>query len=158
MRSAKAEPHGIAQALAEGAGGRLDAAGRVVFGVARRGAAELTEIADLVQGDLLVAGQVEQGIEQHGAVAGGQNEAVAVRPIGAGRIELQEAPEQNGRRVRHAHRHARMPRLGLLDGVGGQEPDGIGEVAVAGLVVVARLRRGELSSFHWMYPYMYPWK
>jgi hypothetical protein len=70
----------IGDALAERAGGRLDAGGEVVFGVAGGLGAELAELLDLVDRHVLVAEEIERGIEQHRAVAGRQDEAVAIRP------------------------------------------------------------------------------
>ena len=82
-----ADRHG--EALPERPGGRLDArrAGNSPDG--RRRAAELAEVADVVDRRPRVAGQVEQGVDQHRAVAGRQHEAVAVGPFRIGRIVLQ---------------------------------------------------------------------
>src|SRR5258708_20670209 len=57
--------------------------------------AELTEALNLLDCHLRIAGEVEQRIEQHRAVAGGQHETVAVRPVGCGGVELKEKLEQN---------------------------------------------------------------
>ena len=73
-----------------------------------------------------IAGQIEQRIEQHRAVAGRQHEAVAVGPARVGGIEFEELREQHRRDVGHAHRHARMAGLGFLDRVHRQEADGVG--------------------------------
>ena len=117
---------GIGEALAERAGGRLDAGGMAVFGVAGGLRAELAEILDLVDRHVLVAGEIEQRIEQHRAVAGRQDEAVAVGPVRVLRIEFQEAREQHGGDVGGAHRQAGMAGIGLLDGIHGKEADRIG--------------------------------
>ena len=71
----------IAEALAERAGRGLDAGGMAVFGMAGGLGAELAEVLDLVDGHVLVAEEIEQRIEQHRAVAGRQDEAVAVGPV-----------------------------------------------------------------------------
>ena len=55
-------------ALAERAGGGLDALGVEVLGVTRRQRSELAEMLDLVERHVLVAGEIQQGIEQHRAV------------------------------------------------------------------------------------------
>ena len=102
------------QALAERPGGRLDAVEQEILGMAGAGAAELAEVGDLLDRRLLVAGQVEQGVDQHRAVAGRQHEAVAVVPFGSAGIVLQIFGEQDRRRVGHAHRHAGMARIGGL--------------------------------------------
>ena len=84
---------------------------------------------------------MEQRVEQHRAVAGRQHEAVAVRPIGSGGVELQEAGEQHGGDVGHAHRHAGMAGFGLLHRVHGERPDGIGHVLVRHGTVLAHFHR-----------------
>ena len=104
-----------------------------IFGVARRARAELAEALELLDRHLRVAGEVEQRVEQHRAMAGGQHEAVAVGPFGVRGVELQEAREQHGGDVGHAHGHAGMAGIGLLHRVHGQRPDGIGHVLVSRL-------------------------
>ena len=80
----------------------------------------------------VVAGQVQQRVLQHRAVAVGQHEAVAVEPLRIVRVVAQEVVPQHFGDVGHAHRHARMAGLGRLDRVDGEETDGVGEVAAAG--------------------------
>ena len=80
--------HGVGQALAQRAGGGLDA-GRVAdLGVAGGAAVELAEAFELVERQL-VAAEVEQGVEQHRAVAVGEHEAVTVGPGRVRRVVLQ---------------------------------------------------------------------
>ena len=79
-----------------------------------------------------IAGEIEQRIEQHRAVAGREHEAVAVGPGRIGGIEFQELREQHGRDVGHAHRQAGMAGLGLLDRVHRQRADGVGHAVVLG--------------------------
>ena len=74
----------------------------------------------------LVAGEIEQGVDQHRAVARRQHEAVAIRPFRIGRIEFQELREQHGRDVGRAHRQAGVAGFGLLDRVHRQRADGVG--------------------------------
>ena len=52
-------------------------------GMPGRPRSELAEIPDLLERHVLVAGEVEQRIEQHRAVAGRQHEAVAIGPVRA---------------------------------------------------------------------------
>ena len=116
-------------ALAERAGRRLDPGGPAVLGVARGARVELAEALDVLQRDGGVAddlvvgidrldpGQVEQRVEQHRGVPGGEHEAVAAGPDRVGRVEAQEAlPERVGDRGER-HRRARVARVGLLDRV-----------------------------------------
>jgi hypothetical protein len=124
-------PDRVAEALAERPRRHLDPARMAALGMPRRAAAELAETLDLIQRHLFVAGQVEQRVEQHRTVPGRQHEAVAVRPVRVERIELQEAAEQHGGDIGHAHGHAGMAGIGLLDGVHGERADGVGHVAMA---------------------------
>jgi hypothetical protein len=73
------EPDGVGEPLAERAGGDLDAGGVAALGVAGRLRAQLAEGLDLLDRQV-VAGQVEQRVEQRRAVAGGEDEPVAVGP------------------------------------------------------------------------------
>jgi len=95
----------VGEALAERAGGGLDTGRVAVLGVAWGHAAVLAEVLELLEGEI-VAGQVEQGIEEHGAVAGAEDEAVPVVPVGVGRVVAQmPAPEGQGSGG-HAHGQA----------------------------------------------------
>ncbi len=118
--------HRGGDALAQGAGGRLDARRVAVFRVARRGRAPLAEILDLLHRHGLEAGQMQQGIDQHRAVARRQHEAVAVRPVGRGGVVFEELGPQHGGHVGHAHGHALVAGLGLVHGIHGKNADGVG--------------------------------
>ena len=72
-------------------------------------------------------------MEQHRAVPCGQHKPVAVGPVGLARIEPQKLREQNGRDIRHAHRHAGVAGFRLLDGIHGKRPNRIGHVAKFGV-------------------------
>ena len=98
----------IGETLAERAGGRLDAGREAVFGVAGRARAQLAEVLQLIQRHVGVAGEMQKRIEQHRAVAGRQDEAVAVGPVRLRGVELHELGEQHRGDVGHAHRHAGM--------------------------------------------------
>ena len=114
-------------ALAERACRGLDAFGVAVFGMARRLGAPLAEALQLVERHARRAREIEQRVEQHRAVAGGQDEAVAVGPARRGGIELQVAREQHRRDVGRAHGQAGMAGLGLLHAVHREAADGVGE-------------------------------
>jgi hypothetical protein len=81
---------GIAETLAQRSGRGFDADGVPVLGVARRLAVDLAEALDFLDGHLWITGEIEQRVEQHRAVAGGQNETVAIRPVGVLGIEFQK--------------------------------------------------------------------
>ena len=92
--------------------------------------AELAEILDLVERHVLVAGEIQQRIQQHRAVAGRQDEAVAVRPFRIGGVEFQELREQHGGDVGRAHRQAGMAGIRLLDGIHRQRADRVGHTGM----------------------------
>ena len=136
----------VGEALAERAGGGLDARRVAVFGMAGGDRAELAEALDLVDRHRRIAGEIEQRVEQHRAVAGRQHEAVAVGPGRIGRIEFQEAREQDRRHVGHAHRHAGMAGFRLLDRVHRQRADGVGHAAWATAELAAACSRRAVGA------------
>ena len=123
------EAHGVGEALPQGAGGRLDAGGVAIFGVARGLRPQLPEVPDLVQRHVIVAEEIKQRIQQHRPMAGRQDEAVAVRPVGIGGIELEKLREQHGCHIGHAHGHSRVSGVRLLHRIEAEEPDGVRQAA-----------------------------
>jgi hypothetical protein len=89
---------------------------------------ELAEALYLLDPHAVMAGEVEQRIQQHGAMAGGQHEPVAIRPAWVGGIELVEAAPERGRHVGHAHRHAGMAGFRRFHRVDRQRADGVGHL------------------------------
>ena len=136
----------VGETLAERARGRLDARGMAVFGMAGGLGAHLPEALQLPDVHPRIAGEVEERVEQHGAVAGRQDEAVAVGPLGVGGVEAQRLAEEHGGDIGHAHRHARVTRLCRLHGVHRQRPDGIRHVLVQDVGVRDGLRRRGLLA------------
>ncbi len=65
-------------------------------------------------------------------MAGGEHEAVAVRPIRLGRGVAEEAGPERERHRRGAHRRTRMPGVRLLDAVDRERPDRVDGEAVEG--------------------------
>jgi len=114
----------VGEPLTQWAGGRLDAGRVAVLGVAGRAAAPLPERLEIVEAQV-VSGEVQQGVQQHARVAGGEHEPVAVRPRRVGRVVAQMAGEEGVGHRRRAHRHAGVAGVGLLDAVDGQEADGL---------------------------------
>ena len=150
---ARGERHadGVRDPLAERARRRLDARRVPILRMPGRAAPELAEALELVHRQV-VAREVEQRVEQHRAVAGGEHEPVATGPGGIARVEPEVARPQDVRRIRHAHGHARVARARLLDRVHGEEPDrvrglrgqrrvGAGRSAHAGDTTLAAPRR-----------------
>ena len=89
----------VGEALAERAGGDLDA-GRhvdaVALGMAGRERAPLAELLQLVQAQV-VAAEVQRGVEQHRAVAGAEDEPVAVGPVRVLRVVVHDPRRRGGR-------------------------------------------------------------
>ena len=118
---------GGGDALAQRAGGGFDAVRLVDLGMAGGQRAPLAEGPERLDAEARIAGEMEDAVEQHRAVAGGQHEAVAVGPFRGVRVEDQAGAEEGHGGVGHAERQARMAGLGLLDGVHGERADGVGE-------------------------------
>src|SRR3546814_17903781 len=68
-----------------------------IFGLSGAGRIELPEVADVLHRRLLVAGEVKEGVDQHRAVTGREDEPVPVMPMGSLRIVFQIFREEIGR-------------------------------------------------------------
>ena len=108
--------HPGCEPLPERPGCHLDPEPVVDFGMTGRVAAPLPEVAQIIEGEREPT-EVEHGIEQHRAVAVGEHETVAVRPLRISRVDIQIAPPEHHRDVRHAHGHSGMPAVRLLHGI-----------------------------------------
>mmetsp|Transcript_43038 Transcript_43038/g.93615 ORF Transcript_43038/g.93615 Transcript_43038/m.93615 type:complete len:589 (-) Transcript_43038:33-1799(-) len=126
LRRRKAD--GVGDTHAQRARGHLNALSLEVLRVARRLRAPLTELLDVIHGDAGVAREVEHGVLQHAAVAGGQHEAVAVDPLGVLRVEIHLLREEAEADRRLAHGRARVAAVGLVDRIDGEEADGVDAV------------------------------
>ena len=122
----------VGQPLPERAGGGFHAVGDEVLRVPRGAVAELAEVLQLLDRQV-VAGQVQQRVQQHRAVAVGKHETVAVEPLRVGRTVLEVVVPQHLGDVGHAHGHAGVAGLRGLDRVNGEETDGVGEFAAGRL-------------------------
>jgi hypothetical protein len=83
------ETNGVGETLAERTSGDLNAGGVVGLRVTRSLAVDLTEVLEVVHGEV-IAEQVEQGVLQDTAVAVGEDEAVTVEPLGVLGVEPHE--------------------------------------------------------------------
>ena len=119
---------GIGDALAQGAGGCFNACGMAEFRVACGFGTPLAEIADFFHRHVGIAGEMEQGVDQHGTVAGGQDEAVAVGPMRGFGVEFQESGKQHGGDVGGPQGKAGVAGIGLLDRIHRKGADGIGHL------------------------------
>jgi hypothetical protein len=125
-------PHAVGEALAQGTRGDLHA-GRdvdaVALGVAGGQRAPLAEVLELVERQV-VAAEVQHGVQEHRAVAGGEDEAVAVGPRRVCGVVLHDPREEQIGDGSHRHRQPRVPGVGCLDAVHGQRADGVDAQAV----------------------------
>mmetsp|Transcript_60835 Transcript_60835/g.161167 ORF Transcript_60835/g.161167 Transcript_60835/m.161167 type:complete len:209 (+) Transcript_60835:2280-2906(+) len=103
----------VGDALAERAGGDLDASGDVVLRVAGRERAQLAELPQVVEREV-VAGQVEHAVLERARVTVREHEAVAVGPLGVSRRVLHHLCPQLVRDWGAAHCGTRVARVGLL--------------------------------------------
>ena len=120
----------IGDPLTQRPGRGLDPAGVAELRMTGRLRAELAEVPQLVHRHVGIARQMQQRVEQHRPVARAQHEAVAIGPVRAAGIEVQELGEQHGRHIGHAHGHAGVTGVRLLDSIHRQGADGIGHGAV----------------------------
>ena len=109
----------VGDALAQRPGGRFDAGGVAVFGMASGLGAELAEILQLLHRHVLITEQVERGVKEHGAVAGRQHEPVAVGPVRILRIERHHLREQDGGNICCPHWQAGVAGIGFFNGIHG---------------------------------------
>ncbi len=128
---------GVAEALTEGAGGHFDARCVAALGMAGRHAVPLAKALQFRERQR-VAREVKQAVEQHGAVAGGEHEAVAIGPVRVRGIELHVLHPERVSHGRSAHGHTGVARIRLLDGICREDPDGVDAQVFKGLRVEFR--------------------
>src|ERR1700722_6997960 len=116
----------VAYSLPQGPGRSLHSGSDMGLGMSRRQASQLPEALDLFHRHCELfqtlallpppphLGEVQHGIKQHGGVAVGQNEAVAIQPGGIGGVVAQEFLPKTIGHWRQPHRRARMAGVGLL--------------------------------------------
>ena len=114
-------------------------------------AAELAEALQLVERHVGIAGQMQQPVEQHRAMAVRQHKPVTVGPIRRQRIKPQELREQHRGDVGHAHRHAGMAGFRLLDRVHRERAQRVGHMAKFRVPRCGERRRcsGGGGGAHW---------
>ena len=111
--------HGVAEALSQGARRGLDAGSDAPLGVPGGFRVELPEALQVVEADV-VAGQVQQRVEEQAPVTGRQHEPVPVDPPRVRRVVLQDLAVEQRAQLRAPHGQARVPGLGLLDRIHGE--------------------------------------
>jgi len=108
--------HSISNTLSQWTGRGFHASGVAVFRMAGGFAVQLAEVFQVFDG-YVVAGQVQQAVQQHGRVTIGKDEAVTVVEFRVGRVMIEELRPQYFRHFRHTHRRTRVARVGFLYGI-----------------------------------------
>jgi len=80
---------GICDTLTERSRGGFDPFSFVKLGVAGSFTVENAEVLHFVEGEI-VTGKVKPGVDEHGSVSGGEDEAVAVEPFRSGGVKAKE--------------------------------------------------------------------
>ena len=122
LRNGHADGH--RETLAQRTGGDFDAGREAVLRVTRSLGMPLAKVLQVVQRDV-VAGKVQRAVLQHGRMAVGEDEAVAVGPRGVCRIVLHVLDEQQVGQRRQRNGRAGMAVRGLFDGIDCQQPKGV---------------------------------
>ena len=117
----------VGKALAQRASGGFDARSVAELRVASGGRVQLAEVLQLFQAEF-VAAQVQQRVEQHGAVAIRQHEPVAIGPLGVFGVVLEVVIPQHLGNISHTHGGARVAGFGLLNSIHGKGANGIGQL------------------------------
>ncbi len=92
---------------------------------------QLTEIFDVIDRKI-VTGQVEQAVNQHGAVTIRQDETVAIHPVRVGWIMYHEIIPQYFGDICHTHWRTRVARFSLLYSIHAQCTDCIRQFSTRG--------------------------
>ena len=117
VRFGDSQSHGVGDALAQGSGGDLNAGGFEGFRMTRGAATPLAELLDVFDGHRVVAGEVQQRVKQHAAVASREHEAVPVEPLGVLGVVLKHLVPQGEGHWGAAHGQAGVARIALIDRV-----------------------------------------
>ena len=117
----------VGNTLPQRTGGGFHTSGVTHFRVARSFRVQLTEVFQFFHRQI-VTGEVQQAVDQHGAVAVGQHEAVTVSPGRILRVVFQEITPQDFGNVSHTHRGTRVTGFGFLYCVHAQRTNSIGKL------------------------------
>jgi hypothetical protein len=121
--------HRVGDALPQRAGGGLHTRCDAHFRMASGFAVQFAEVFQLVHRQL-VAGEMQQRVNQHRSVAVAQHKTVAVGPGRIGGVVAQVAAPQRNGHVGHAHGRTGVAGIGGLHSVHREGADGVGHVLV----------------------------
>ena len=116
--------YGIGETLTQRPGGGFNTRGITVFGMSGRLAMQLTEVFDVVYGQVKTS-EVQQRINQHRAVPIGEHEAIPVCPIRISGIVFQIPGPQDFSDVCHPHGGARVSCISFLNSIHGERSNGV---------------------------------
>src|SRR5471030_1836679 len=122
--------YAVGQALAQWTGGGFNARGVAEFRVARGTAVQLAEVFQVIDRQV-VAGQVQQRVNQHRTMTVGHHEAVTVSERWIARVVLQVVTPKYFGDIRHTHRGTGMAAVGFLHGIHAEGTNGVGTLTTA---------------------------
>ena len=138
------EAHSVGQTLTQRASSGFNARRVAQLRVARGTAVQLTEVFQVFDRQV-IAGQVQQRVNQHRTVAVGQHEAVTVSECRVARVVLQIIAPQYFGDIRHTHRGTGMAAVGFLHGIHAECTNGVGTLTTAGHRCSPRFGKNELK-------------
>mmetsp|Transcript_31839 Transcript_31839/g.67832 ORF Transcript_31839/g.67832 Transcript_31839/m.67832 type:complete len:518 (+) Transcript_31839:724-2277(+) len=132
------ESDGVGNTSSQGTSGALNSRGGVLrvgeFRVAGSLGVVLTEVLQLLNGEVEPS-KVQPGIKEHGSVAGGEDEAVTVHPLGILRVVLHLGSVENGSNFSASKRKTHVAGVSGGDGVHGKTTGLVGGRGESGHLV-----------------------
>ena len=124
---------GIAHPLAERPCGGFHAGCFRILRMARRDRMKLAEIFHIILGNR-VSGNVQPAVEKHRAMAGREDEAVAVEPLRGIRAVAHRLAEEHGTDLGGAERQAEVAGIAGVDGIDGEASGFVGGLCEQGRI------------------------
>ena len=143
--------HRIADALTQRARGGLHAGGFMELRMPRGDGMQRAEFGDVFDRHR-VAAEVQPGVEEHGAMAGAENEAVTVQPFGVGGIALEGFAKEDGTDFGTTEGETEMAGGALVYGIHGETTGFVGSLSEEGVVHVERFWVSEGRDMRQMRP------
>ena len=121
----ESEAYGVRNALSQRPRGAFHAFRIPEFRVAGRDGALVAEALEVFNADV-ESRQVQPAVKEHGAVAGGENEAVTVEPAGLRGADVEQIAEQDGPDFGAPQRQAQVAGCAVVNGIHGKSPRLVG--------------------------------
>ena len=116
--------HGISESLTQRPGRRLNTLCKKVFRVTGRDAAPLPKLFNLLHRHG-ITGEVQHTVKQHGAMSGGEHEAVPIEPVRVSGAMLHVALPKHIGHGCSAHGHTGVSAASRLHGIDGEKAQGV---------------------------------